>query len=105
MALTVAKGSYGISIVFDGSTPWDSTTDYPEGLLIESFEFKPTATDDIMIVRDTTASGRFLFHEKAATEYDSKIKLFPAEGSKKKFSPYIVGNEASSGTILIIELK
>ncbi len=105
MALTVTKGKQTISIVFDGSTPWDSGTDYPNGLCIESMEFKPTATDDIITVREIGATGVQYFSEKAATEFDNKIKYFNTERSRKRFYPYVVGNQASSGGMLIIVLK
>lgn len=105
MANTIVKGNHGLSITFDGATAWDSTTLYPEGIVIESMEFKPTATDDLIAVRETTATGRFYFNEKAATAYDNKIKYFNTEKSWKKFKPYIVGNEVSAGAILIIEMK
>ena len=105
MALTVTTGKHTISILFDGSTPWDSGTDYSNGLVIESMEWKPTATDDIITVRETDASGVQYFSEKAATAFDNKIKYFNTEKSIKKFYPYVVGNQATSGGLLIIVLK
>jgi len=105
MANTIVYGAQGFSITFDGSTPWDAITKFPAGIIVESFEFKPTATDDLMAIRELDASGRFYFNEKAATAFDNKIKYFNTEKSRKRFFPYIVGAEASSGSILIVELK
>ena len=105
MALTIVKGRHTMSVVFDGSTAWDSGTDYPDGFMIESMEFKPTATDDVMIVRELVSGGCAYFNEKAATEYDNKIKYFNTEDSSKRFFPYVVGAEGSSGAMLILELK
>jgi len=105
MALTVKTGSHTISVLFDGATAWDSTTSYPDGLVIESFEFKPTATDDIIIVREGVATGVQYFSEKAATAYDNKIKYFNTEDSQKRLKPYVVGNEATNGSLLIIQCK
>ncbi len=105
MANTVTKGKFGLNILFDGATPWDSATDFPAGMCIESLEMKPTATDDGIIVRETDASGYPYFNELAATEFDNKIKYFNTEKSEKPFFPYIVGNEVDAGVQLIILLK
>lgn len=105
MANTVTKGKFGLSILFDGSTAWDSGTDYPAGLAIESMEMKPTATDDVISVREIDASGYSYFNEVSATAYDNKIKYFNTEKSGKNLFPYVVGNEVSAGVTLIIILK
>lgn len=105
MANTVTKSGSVINILFDGATAWDSTTLYASGLVVESIEFKPTAINDVMAVREGSASGPFLFHEKAASAYDNKIKYFNTEKSEKRFYPYVKGDEASAGTLLIIQLK
>jgi len=105
MANTITKGDHTINILFDGATAWDPIADYPAGLCVESLEMKPTATDDLISVREDDASGISFFNEKAATAYDNKIKYFNTEKSEKRFRLYIVGNEVSTGVILIIELK
>ena len=108
MALTVKTGSIGgnvISILFDGSTPWDSATSYPDGLVIESMEFVPAATDDILIVRESIATGVQYFQNKAATVHTSKIKYFNVGSSVRRLYPYVVGAEATTGVLLIITLK
>lgn len=108
MALTVTKGTTAdnvISILFDGSTLWDSATDYPNGLVIESMEFVPSATNDILIVRQAVATGVQYFQIKAASAYTNHIKYFNTGDGVKRMYPYIVGAEASSGGLLIITLK
>ena len=103
MANTIVKGAHGISITFDGNTAWDSTTDYPDGLDIDSILFIPTATDDALIVYDTTASGRQLVNYTAATAYDHKIKYFSNVGHTLK--PYVAAAGVSANVIMIIELR
>lgn len=105
MANTTTKGKWVIDVLFDGATAWDMADHYASGLCIESLEFKPTATDDLLIVKETSATGPRLFDVKAATAYDSKIKYFNTEKSMKKFLLYVVGNEVSAGARLIITLK
>jgi len=108
MALTVKTGTIGdnvISILFDGSTPWDSATNYPDGLVIESMEFVPAATDDVLIVRQAIATGVQYFQNKAATVFTSKIKYFNTGNTVKRLYPYVVGAEATTGVLLIITLK
>ena len=105
MANTTTKGKWVIDVLFDGATVWDMADHYASGLCIESLEFKPTATDDLLIVKETSATGPRLFDVKAATAYDSKIKYFNTEKSMKKFLLYVVGNEVSAGARLIITLK
>ena len=105
MANTTTKGKWVIDVLFDGATAWDMADHYAEGLCIESLEFKPTATDDLIIVKETSATGPRLFDVKAATAYDSKIKYFNTEKSMKKFILHITGVEASSGARLIITVK
>lgn len=105
MALTITKGRNTINVVFDGATAWDSTTDYPDGLSVESLEFKPAATDNVMTVREGSATGVRYFSAKAATAYDNKVKYFPTAQSDKKLSLYVVGNEATTGGMLIVQCK
>ena len=105
MALTELKGNNTISVLFDAATLWDSQTAYPDGLLIESMEFKPTATDDLIIVREKIATGVQYFSEKSATAYDNKIKYFNTEKSRKRLFPYVKADERTTGTLLIIVLK
>ena len=103
MALTVKTGTNGLTIIFDGSTAWEYNDEAPNGLRIESLEFKPTQTDDICVVReDGVLGGRIIFSEKAATAYDNKIKYFNTENGKRYYKPYVVGAEFSNGGILII---
>jgi len=105
MANTTTKGNWVIEVLFDGATAWNMADHYPSGLSIESLEFKPTATDDLIIVRETSAAGPRLLDVKASSVYDSKIKYFNTEQSKKKLLLYIVGAEASTGSRLIITVK
>ena len=105
MANTIVYGAQGFSITFDGATVWDGIDKFPAGIIVESFEFKPTATDDLIAIRELDASGRLYLSEKSATGYDNKIKYFNTEKSRKRFFPYVVGNQVSAGAILIVELK
>jgi len=105
MALTTVTGKHTINITFDGSTLWDSGTAYPDGLVIESMEFVPAATADILTVRETDASGVAYFNATGANAYDNYTKYFNTEKSSKKFYPYVVGNQATTAGMLIIELK
>ena len=105
MANTTVKGTWTLDVLFDGVTAWDMADHYIAGLCVESLEFKPTATDDFIILRETTATGPRCFDVKASTSYDSKIKYFNTEKSMKKLLLYVVGNEVSAGARLIITLK
>ena len=105
MANTTTKGKWAIDILFDGATAWDMADHYASGLCIESLEWKPSATDDLLIVKETSATGPRLLDVKASTAYDSKIKYFNTEESKKKFLLHITGAEASANSRLIITVK
>lgn len=104
MSNTITYGENGFSVVLDGSE-LDMITKFPSGVHLESLEMVTTATDDILAVREANATGRFLFHEKSATAYDNKIKYFNTERSKKRIKLYVKAAEATSGVILIVELK
>ncbi len=105
MPNTVKTGSNGVTIVFDGSTAWDSSSLASSGMPVGSLEFKPVATDDICAVReDASATGRKIFDEKAATAYDNKIKYFNATAeSGRLYKLYVVGSEVTASCTLIIE--
>jgi len=103
MALTVTKGTSHMTIVFDGSTAYNSATDYPNGLAIKSLESVPTATDDTITVRETDATGVTLFKKTAATAYDNHIKRFK-QASDKRYNLYVVAAQVTSGVMLIVEL-
>ena len=105
MANTITKGKWIIDVVFDGATALDMADHYEAGLCIESLEWKPAATDDILVVKETSATGPRLFDVNAASAYDSKVKYFNTELSKKRLFLHITGNEATANSRLIITLK
>lgn len=103
MANTVVSGAGAITVVFDGSTAWDSATSFPAGLRVKSIQFVPAATDNVLTVRDGAASGVVLAKWKAATAYDWKNKEYDDGGFYRRHV-YVVGNEATATAMLIIGL-
>lgn len=110
MGNTIVYTDSGAEITFDGSTNWDSGSssglakDAPNGLAIRSLRFIPTATDDILIVRDGSATARSIMSEKAATAYDAKSVYFNhKKAMSRRRKLFVKGSEATSGVKLIIE--
>ena len=103
MAITETTGKSHISIVFDASTHWDSSVNYPNGLSIKSLETIPGAISDTITVRDTSATGVQLTKKTAANAYDNHVKLF-SQASDQRYHLYVVKTEVTSGVMLIIEL-
>jgi len=108
MSNTIVKGEHGFTVTFDGATAFDAATTltklYPLGLHIRSIQMVPTATDDILTVReDGVAAGRIMFKVKAETAYDIKTKYFNVPNDQL-YKLYVVGNEATSGAMMIVEL-
>lgn len=102
MANTVTAGQSGVTVVFDGSTAWDSSTLYPSGIDVDSLEFIPAVATDIISVRDTIDTGRVIFQKTALSSTVSVLKHFT---SKRKLKLYVVGNQVSANSTLIIEKK
>ena len=105
MANTVTKGKWIIDVLFDGATALDMADHYSDGLCIESLEFQPSTDGDAIIVRETSATGPRLMSVTSELSTDSKVKYFNTEQSKKRFFLYVVGDEASASSRLIITLK
>ena len=106
MANTIVVGKGTIHITFDGATAYDIasgsglTNDPTDGLKVKSLLFIPSAADDAIVVRDEIAAGAPYFEALAIDAYDEKIKYFAGD---RRLKLYIVGNQASSGSKLLIE--
>ena len=112
MANTYVFSDKVMSITFDGSTAWDSTTTaggntttYPNGMLIESIEYLSGGTAGAMTIRAGAAANAKMFMASSTVATDRSVKYFNAEKSQKRLKPYVVGNEASSGAQISIVLK
>jgi hypothetical protein len=108
MALTIVNGENGYTVLFDGATAFDQATNtdltnkLPNGKSIKSIQVVPSALDDVFTVREGSASGRIIMKIKAVSEYDQRIKYFN-DKADKKHKLFVVGAEASSGVMMIVE--
>jgi len=106
MSNTIVVGEGIIHITFDGATAYDIasgsglTNDPTDGIRVKSMMFIPSATDDTIKVREETATAAPHFEATAADKYDAKVKYFFGD---RRIKPYIVGNQASAGSKLLIE--
>jgi hypothetical protein len=108
MANTVVAGEGFLNITFDGATAFDITSATlgltngarPNGIRAKSLQFIPAATDNILIVREGSASGPIIFKGKAADVYDHKV--IQLSGKPQKL--YVVGAEATATVTLIVEI-
>lgn len=63
-ANTVASDDNFISIILDGATDWDSSVAFPSGIRVAAIEFYPSAINDVLVIRNKTATGVFAFKAK-----------------------------------------
>ena len=103
MANTIAYGDGTIMITFDGSTAWDSGQLYK----VLSFEFLPAANSDAIRVRDGSATGVTVFRQIASASSGASDQRkgyeYGYDGQGKNIQPYVVGNEATVNSILIVK--
>lgn len=104
MALIIVASTNFIEVSLDGLTNFDAETDLvalglarnaPDGLRIMKIVFHPSATGDILIVRDGQ-NGPRIFDVEALGTYDKQKDGFMEDGKiirGKVMSPYIHANE------------
>lgn len=108
MANTIVVGESFINVTFDGATAFDITSATlglasgarPNGVRAKSIQFVPAATDNILTVREGSASGPVIFKCKAADAYDHKVILLSGKPQKL----YVTGNEATATVMMIVEI-
>ena len=109
MTLTVKDGNQGFNVTFDEATDFNLATDtdlkslHPNGIAVKSIQFIPSAADDLLIVREESASGRIIMKVKASSEYDQKIKYF-FDHKDRRQKLFVTGAEGSNGAMMIVEV-
>lgn len=102
-ANTIVRDGNIINITFDGATAVDFATDttinLPNGANFGWVEFKPNAVNDAVSVRWDDASGAEAFYFKSVDGGPQIIYM-----NRDFFKFYIVGNEASASSKLILHL-
>ena len=98
---TVVDGNF-IYVTFDGSTAWSIKTDakLTQGAAIYSISVRPAAAADAATVRNQSAAGIPIFSYASATG-DALIEYYGGVQA----SPYVVGNEVTSGSKMLIVLS
>ena len=107
---TYHKG-FMLSVLLDGATDWDLTTDWPdrvaEGLSVRRIEWFPTAADDEITIRNSataTTSATIVFKDIADSVYSNNSKTFDRNGMGQEMWPCINASEVTSnGTVVIFE--
>ena len=98
MANTTKEGTGVVTIVPDGITDWVWSGDlsFPingtGGLRVSAIEFKASAANDVMVVRDRTATGPILFTITVASTAEdaaNRETYSGPKGSGKTMYPYI----------------
>jgi hypothetical protein len=104
MANTIAYGENSVDITFDGSTAWNPGTVYR----VVSFEFIPGGDAKTVTVRgEGSATGPVEFYALSAAAdgvADQRKSIEHGyEGNGRNITPYVVGNEASASSRLIMK--
>ena len=103
MANTVVQGPSGVNVTFDGSTAWDAATIFPQGVMLDSLQFIVVTANDLITVREGgIAAGRIILSAASATVKLPIVKYF---NNSRLYKLYVVGNEASANSILIVTVK
>jgi len=63
---SISSDGSKVSIILDGSTDWNGATDgqMPRGRGLIAIKFFPSAANDVLVVRDGSATGPEIFHGK-----------------------------------------
>jgi len=85
MANTITYAPGRIHIVFDGSTIYDSTSAFPDGLRITGILFYPSASGDILEVRNGAAAATVI--SKLSSASGGVVKEYFING--QTYKPYI----------------
>lgn len=103
MANTIAYSNGEVQVTFDGATAWNPGQLYR----VLSFEFLPAANSDTITVRDGSATANIVFKQtvSAASGISDQRKGYEHgyDGAGKNITPYVVGNEASVNSILVMK--
>ena len=101
--VTYAKPANTITIVFDGSTAWDLGCYYR----ISSFEFFPNTNNDVITVRNGSATGAIVFKQRVSgtTGVSDQRKSYEHgyDGKGRNIWPYVKGDEVSASSTLVVK--
>ena len=92
-ANTVTRSGPFIEIVPDGTTDWDSQVTYPSGLSLVSIAFYPSAANDVIKIREGSATGPAMINGKDTTGGGLIVYL---EGGM--VHPYLKASDCTFGT-------
>ena len=101
MANTTTTDGNFIEITLDGSTDWrwdadmDAFFRIPTGVMIRSIGFKPSAANDVMVIRENGVDGAAIFSVKCADTTDDRVKYF---NPPRKIRPVIDATDITLGT-------
>lgn len=101
MANTVSTTGYATNIsAMDSNFIWSTTFLGQTHLKLNSIEFIPGATDDVLIVRNGGTTGAIIFKVKCENDYDQRIKYFHGT----RYCPCILYSECtlSPGHLVIV---
>jgi len=91
---TIGNGVINITYA-GGGADWDSKTHFPGGLKVKAIKFFPSAANDVLKVRDGSASGSFIAIMKDALNAGSCDMSF---GEGIWCCPYIVIGDQTFNT-------
>jgi hypothetical protein len=91
----VTRRGLFIEIIPDGTTDWDSLTDYPGGMVLEYVAFSPSAATDVFKLRESAATGPAMTPiVRGNTNLDASI-MYPGGGL---VHPYLKATDCTFGT-------
>lgn len=93
MAITYVQEKGFRQVIFDASSNWDSLIDLPQGIRAWYILFFPSAANDIICIRQGSATGPIILKAK---DTEGKGLLLNLPGNV--INPYIVRSECTFGT-------
>jgi hypothetical protein len=104
MPNTVTNGPGNVcTVVFDGATAWNPGMQYR----VLSFEFLPAANNDIITVRNGSATGPIVFKQRVSSTTgvadQRKGYEYGYGGTGMNITPYVVGNQVSASATLVMK--
>ena len=101
MSNTTTVDGHVITITPDANTDWNLATDMPtfvnSGLRLKSIMFVPSAANDVIVVREGTATGAEWLRATCSGTTDVKFRPFAGSHGQRVF-PYIDKTDCTLST-------
>lgn len=97
--ITETNGTNILTLTLDGTTNWDSATNFSD-LTVQAIMFVPSAASDVLVVRENSATGPEVMSVTVTAASDTRIVYFPRDhwGKPLEIHLFIKATDLTLGT-------